>query len=348
MFALTQDQIKKIPKVELHCHLELVFRPASLVEYARWLNLDFPQSVKDIESKIIIREPMKDLASVLESFLAVQRLLASPEILERHAYEACAYAAEQNIRIVEFRYAPTFIQQGHENLRFDDIHRAICRGIERGKKDFKIAVGLIGIIQRISSYQQAAQVTEFIIDNKDTFIGMDLADNEVGFDCKKFASLFEKAKSEGLHITVHAGEANVPAAPQYVRDAINYLGAQRIGHGIQIARDPLTVQFVREKRILLEVCPTSNFLTNAISASQEHPARSLVDAGIFISINTDDPSMFGIDLNHEYNRLVREHRFSESLIHQCNDWAASCSFIPHSEKQKVWPRMISDSLVRSS
>jgi len=152
--------------------------------------------------------------------------------------------------------------------------------------------------------------------------------------------MVRKAREAGLQVTVHAGEEPVPSAPDEVRDAILKLGAERIGHGIHIINDDAVIALARERNVALEVCPTSNWLTSSVPSIREHPIKRLIDAGVAITINSDDPGLFGIDLCHEYEILHREHEFSMSDFDRCNDIAAAQSFIPTDIKQLVWPRKI--------
>lgn len=330
--------VNQIPKVELHRHLELSLRHSTIRELAPQIGI----SVSDQESfneRFLITQPMNDLGSVLNKFLDTQKLLNSEEILERIAYEAVedAYKIE-NIRLLELRYAPTFVRQGHEHLSFEQIHRAFVRGIERAEKEFPIAVGLICIIQRILPVKDAEYVTDFAIEHKNTFVGLDLADNEVGFDSKPFAPFFARAKAAGLRITVHAGEPNVPNAPRYIREAVEHLGADRIGHGVQAYRDESVMAYLREKNIPLELCLTSNWLTQAIPGDRgAHPFRKLMAAGVPVTINSDDPGIFNIDLNAEYDYFRKLFQFKDAEFKRCNDTAAAASFIPTAKKQKLWP-----------
>ena len=127
-----------------------------------------------------------------------------------------------------------------------------------------------------------------------------------------------------------------PQAAGEVRSAIEVLGAERIGHGIHIINDDSVMQLVIERAIALEVCPTSNWLTSAVPSTAEHPIRRLMDNGVAVTINSDDPSLFGIDLCHEYRILHEEHGFTEAEFHQCNQRAADASFIDAAEKARVW------------
>jgi adenosine deaminase len=201
-----------------------------------------------------------------------------------------------------------------------------------------MAVGLLCIIQRILPVRDAESVTDFAIQHRDTFVGLDLADNEVGFDSKPFSPFFHRAREAGLGITVHSGEADVPKAPRYVRDAIDFLGATRIGHGVQIHRDPEMIEYVRSQGVVLELCPTSNRLTNAIPELRNHPLKKLMQAGVRVTINTDDPGIFNIDLNHEFAICQSTLGMSRQELEACVEQAARASFLPLKKRQAVWPR----------
>lgn len=311
-----------------------------MVELAPKLGLDLPKGYDAQRDFFLVTGQMKDLGAVLNKFLRAQKLLHSEEVLARLAYEACEDAYNDGVRIMELRYAPSFIADGHSSLSFEKIHLALLKGIENAKKHFPMAVGLICIMQRIKPVAEAERVCDFAIDHKDSFLAIDLADNEDGFDPKQFAPLFERARKAGLRITVHSGEANTPHSPQWVKDSIDILGAERIGHGIQIVKDKNVLAYVREKRIPLEVCPISNWLTQAFKTYEEHPIRELINSGIQVTINSDDPGIFATQLSDDYEVLHRVHGFTTEEFATANDIAASVSFINHEEKQKYWPRTI--------
>ncbi|MCM2282983.1 MAG: adenosine deaminase [Bdellovibrionaceae bacterium] len=330
----------------MHRHLECSLRVATLKELARRAGIEVPDDERAFRDKFLVTTPMLDLETVLTKFLVTQKLLSSEEILERIAFECVEDAVREGIRILELRYAPTFVAQGHPHLSFESIHEAILRGITRARH-LPVAVGLIAIIQRTRPLREAERVTEFAIAHRETLIGLDLADNEVGFDAKPFAPLFSKARQAGLGITVHAGEAIFAGSARAPIEAVENLGAQRIGHGLQIHNDPRAIEFFRARRIPLELCPTSNWLTNAVPSLSDHPFRRLMEQGVPVTINSDDPGVFGIDLVHEYDVLARDHRLSQQEFNQCNDVAAAASFIAHETKQKHWPRPIDKSLAPS-
>jgi adenosine deaminase len=337
---LYSDQLRALPKVDLHRHLDCSMRWSTMVELATQAGMPLPTSFQEQREYLLVTDQMQDLGAVLNKFLRAQKILSSEEILTRLAYEACEDAFNDGVRILELRYAPTFIAEGHKHLSFEKIHLAFLKGLALARKKLPIAVGLLCIVQRVKSLKEAESVCDFAIDHKETFLGLDLADNEEGFDPKKFASLFKRAVNAGLHLTIHSGEANVATSAQWVKDSIEILGAERIGHGIQIVQDPKIMKFVRDLKIPLEICPISNWLTQAFKTHEEHPIRKLMEAGIRVTINSDDPGIFGTQLSDDYEVLHRVHGFNKVDFETANTTAAEVSFIPWEEKQKHWPRGI--------
>lgn len=331
-------QLQQIPKVELHRHLEGSIRFETLIELAPKAGILLPASIEEQKEYFLVTSPMKDLTSVLHKFLATQKVLSSEEILTRITFEAIEDAAAEGTKILELRYAPTFIADGH-HMSWEKIHRAIQKGVEMAK-DLPISVGLIGTVQRIKSIPEALKLVDFLIENKETIFGIDLADDELSCETKVFREVFEKAGSAGLGITIHSGEANSPIAIQNVKDAINHLQAVRIGHGIQIISDLEAMDLVKKKNVVLEVCPTSNWLTQAVREIDQHPIRKLMQKDILVTINSDDPGIFAIDLLHEYEVLQSVFGFQKAEFDRCNDIAAQASFIPLYKKQQNWMRPI--------
>ncbi len=331
---------RKYPKVELHRHLEGALRFSTLIELAQQMGQDIPKDINAQKQKFLVLDPMKDLLTVLNKFMATQSVLATEEVLTRITFEAIEDAHSEGIRLLELRYAPTYILQGHSDLSYEKIHRAILKGVEKAAH-FPIAVGLICIFQRTQPLVELDKVLDFVVDTKDTWIGVDLADDEAGFPTNNFSQLFSRAHRHGFPITIHAGEVDQPTSPKNVSDAIHLLGAQRIGHGLQIIRDAKVMQEVIDSKITLELCPTSNWLTNGVPSLSAHPFRKLMEAKVLTTINSDDPGVFGIDLTNEYHLLAQTYQFTDAEFDYCNDIAARASFIPLAQKQKYWPRKIS-------
>ncbi len=324
---LSIQEIRSLPKIDLHRHLDCSMRWSTLLEIATTLKLDIPQDPAALRSHFLITEPMLDLGSVLRKFLTAQKVLASEEILERLAFEACEDAFHDGVHILELRYAPTFITDGHPNLTFEKIHQAFLKGLDRARQIMPIKVGLICILQRVLTYDKVAAVTDFAIENKKTFIALDLADNEDGFEPKKFSTLFEKAKSHGLEITIHSGESPSPNAGQWIKDSIEILGATRIGHGVQSIHFPDVIELLKKKNIVLEVCPYSNYLTQAFKTYEEHPLKKLLNLGVPVTLNSDDPGMFDSVLSDDYLIAQKYLGFTKSDFDQCYQTALKNTFI---------------------
>lgn len=335
MERLSPPQIRDIIKIDLHRHLDCSVRWSTLVELSKNDSSSFQKSHRDLRNEFLILEPMTDLGSVLRKFTHTQKIFKSEDILERIAFEACEDAFNDGIRLLELRYAPSFIQEGNPFLSFEKIHLALVKGIKKAEKNWPITVGLICIIQRTKSLKTAEDVCSFAIEHKDTFWGLDLADDESKADPKQFAKIFQKAKTTGLKITVHSGETPDDKSAQWVKDSIEILGADRIGHGVQIIRDPQILKYVVEQKIPLEICPISNYLTQGFKTYAEHPLRKLKDAGVLVTLNSDDPGIFATTLSDEYQIAQDYHNFSLQDFKDCNQISLEYSFAKTEIKEKI-------------
>lgn len=333
---LSIQEIRSLPKIDLHRHLDCSMRWSTLLEIATTLKLDFPKNSNAQRSHFLVTEPMTDLNAVLSKFLVAQKVLASEEILERLAFEACEDAFNDGVRILELRYAPTFITEGHPQLSFEKIHQAFLKGVARAEKQMPIATGLICILQRILPLNKVASVTDFAIENKESFIAIDLADNEQGFEPKNFAKHFDRARKSGLHITVHSGESPSPDAGQWIKDSIEILGAERIGHGVQAINHPDVIKILIEKNIPLEVCPYSNYLTQAFPTYASHSLKKLFNAGVLITLNSDDPGMFASVLSDDFLIAQDYQGFTIKEFNHCTKIAFEKSFISTQKKKAVF------------
>ena len=200
-----------------------------------------------------------------------------------------------------------------------------------------MVVGLIGLLQRIKSVEDNAFWCDWILERKAHFVGMDLADDEVSYPASPFAPLFQKAKAQGLGITVHAGEPAVPGAAKNILVALDELGADRIGHGVQAIHDAEVVARLAKDGVPLELCPWSNVLTRAVPDLKSHPFKRLMDAGVKTTVNTDDHGVMDISLIQECENLTTHLGVSIDDIRQCNQWAREASFISKQRIQQVWP-----------
>ena len=321
--------VNALPKVELHRHVEGALRYATMKEWVladKLLPADAPEA--QLRDFILIDKPVDGLKVFLEKFGLIHRVLSTPERIRRMAFEACEDAWNEGVRLLELRYSPVFIQGERADLDFDRIHAALLDGIAAAQKRHPLPVGLIGILGREWDLPTATRVTDFFIENRATVVGLDLANDEANFGGKPFAGLFRKARNAGLHLTVHAGESDIPTSSESIRSALDDLGAERLGHGVQIHKDPALMEEVARRGVILELCPTSNVLTKSISSIEAYPLRQIRAAGVRVCINADDPGVFDYDLNHEYRLLAELHGQTAADFVAMNRAALAASFLP--------------------
>ncbi|MDZ4676061.1 MAG: adenosine deaminase [Oligoflexia bacterium] len=329
---------RSFKKVELHRHMEGSVRLQTVLDVASEAGVVLPsRNIEVLRKYACVTSPMENLAVVLDKFWLVQSVLATPGIIERVAYENCIDAFNDGIRVLELRYSPSFMSVNHPELTYDSIHQAVLAGVSRAQKELKdkIAVGLICIITRDQPFTEAEKTADFAIENKDTFVGFDLAGDEA-ISSSVFAPLFKKVAHSGIKITVHSGEANVLNAPQLLRQTIEELQPARIGHGVQVINDLKIIEFVKQSGVVLELCPTSNLLTKAVGNILEHPLKKLLDMGVKVTLNSDDPHLFCIDLTHEYETMATHHGMGVEEFNLLNSIALKASFISPEKIKKAW------------
>lgn len=299
-------------------------RPQTLWEIYQQRNwLSKAATFEAFREQVLLKHPESDLRTLLAKFAPFQRILDQPDILERVAYEATVDCWHEGTTRVEFRYAPNFVSE-FSGLPWDVVFEAFQRGITRGVVEYpKMQVGLILIGVRDFGPEQVDKAVDFYLAHETHFVGFDLAGNEDRHPCNEFESSFKKLKQHNVPITVHAGEAS---GPDNMWEAIELLGARRIGHGIACIQDPVLMKYLQEKAICLEVCPTSNWLTGAVKSLAAHPLPAIIRAGVPATINTDDPGIFGITLGHEVNVCKRVLGMSEQEIDLCFQYAQEYRF----------------------
>lgn len=319
------------PQTELHRHLDVSTRPETVYELAQKLGLE-PQSTsfEAFREKLIMREPMKDLSSVLAQFTLFQKVLDRPETIERVGYEVVEDCHREGTRKVELRFSASFVTQ-YNSLSWEDVLDAFDRGISRALQRYPdMKAGMLLIASRDFGPDAAAETVEFYLKHRKRFIGLDLAGPEKEYPGRLFEEAFRPLKAAmsggdaGVHLTVHAGEG---AGPESMWQAIEGLGAQRIGHGIRCVEDPKLMDYLARKEICLEVCPTSNWLTGVITEFEDHPLPRILAADIPACINTDDPGIFGVTLPGEIAICREKMGLSDADIARCHEFASCASFI---------------------
>jgi len=327
-----------LPKTEIHIHLEGAIRTQTIVDSAREHNLKLPSYQPDeLDAHVKVREQMRDLRAVLEAFDIFQNCIASPQIVERIAWELFEDSARQNIRLLEVRFSPDWAFHRH-NLDWDACLEGLLRSKERAEREFDMAIGYIAITSRSMGPASCVKTVDWAIRRRDHILGIDLADSEDDYPIRDFIEPVMKAKEAGLKVTIHTGENSAASA---VIETVQLAAPDRIGHGIHVIEDMRAVDLVKERGITLEVNPWSNYLTNSVRAIEEHPLKKLFDLGVKVTINSDDPEVLDTNLNNEYRIAHEILGMGMEDIAACNRYAYEASFLPEAEKKRIWEKYFS-------
>jgi adenosine deaminase len=322
----------RIPKVELHCHVEGSVRTTTVVDLARKAGRPLPTD----NPEDLYRDDSLD--SFLAIFWLIQELLATPDDWERIAHESLVDGAAHGLRYREMFFTPARHLAAGQDL--GGIVAGLTRGIEAAEAETGVRCRLIADMDR--AYGPAAgldlvrQVGELRQHGKaERVIGIGADSTELGVDLRSFAPAFAEAARLGLRRTCHAGEA-VGTGPANIRIAIDDLGAERIDHGVAIVEDDALVSEVAGRRIPLTVCPTSNvIIANRFASLEEHPFARMRAAGLLLTINTDDPAMEGIDLGLEYERVAAATHWSVDEMARLADEGIESTWLDASERAEL-------------
>lgn len=330
-----------LPKIELHRHLEGAMRPETLREFAAKKKLSqYPYtSPKKFKSVVTITKGDKpDFLYFLSKFINVW--YSSLKDVERVAFEAVEDAAKDNVLYFEMRFSPehyAFVN----NFKRDAVVNAVIAGARRAEKKYKHIT--VKYLMTLNRQKQTVREMEYLFDMAKTFhfdgmAGIDLAGDELNYPAKQFKGIFRKIKDAGLFgITIHAGEV---VGPFSMWDAIKYLNADRIGHGVAAIKDKKLMQYLTEHDITLEQCPTSNLQTGAASSIASHPFPHFYKANVPVALATDDPSIEDITLSDDYEIAANHFSFGLEEFKQVNLNAIKAAFLSFTEKEKLKERYL--------
>jgi adenosine deaminase len=324
--------LRAAPKVDLHRHLEGAIRLQTLIDLYRDAGHPLPETTPEaLAPRAQVLSPMRSLEAVLAFFEIAQGAFRDLDATERIAYEAVEDLALDNVRLAELRFSPEFLCAPHR-LDWDEAFDAILRGVRRAATERDVAIGLIAIVPRSYGMDSAERTVGFALRHRDDLVGFDLADEERSYPPSMFVDVLAPLAEAGLPLTAHYGESG---SPQFPREAIEALGVRRLGHGVSVAADPGVTALARDRGVALEMCPTSNHRTNAVDRLADHPARRLLDQGVRVTINTDDPGLFGIDLTHELEVCRDVLGFTDEELRSVTDNAIEASFLDDDTKSEV-------------
>ncbi len=332
--SLTREDVLAWPKAELHCHLDGSLRLSTLLELARQqgkMNLLPADTVEALEAFLEKIDESETLEAYLAWFRYTLPMMQTKEALRRVAYELVEDNARENVRYLEVRYAP--ILHTEEGLTLEQINDAVLDGLRAAENDFDIRAALIiaGLRDRFesASMRQAELAVAY---RKRGVVAFDLAGGEAGNPPKHHLHAFYYARNHLLNLTVHAGES---WGPESIHQAVFYCNAHRIGHGITLERDPDLMQYFVDHQVPLEICPTSNVQTHVVTSFEAHPLKKYVEAGIPVTINTDNRLFSRTSMTDE---LWRVHQHCGLDTYQLREIALNgfrYAFLPWDEKQDV-------------
>jgi adenosine deaminase/aminodeoxyfutalosine deaminase len=339
-FSEPSSFIRKLPKAELHLHLEGTVDPATLAELSRRHPTTLPvlhNRYKDVsDSGRVLSEDdaralydYKNFVGFLLAFKAVTERLRDPEdyalityrMIEKLAGEGCVYAEVYvSVGVIFWR--------GQE---FDPLFEGMERGRERGERDFGVKIRWIFDAVRHFGPDEARKVVAKAIQLRErNVIGIGIGGDEARGPAENFREAYAEAADQGLHLTAHAGEST---GPESIWAALRDLKGERIGHGLHATDDPALVEYLARTGVPVEICVTSNLRTGCCRAMNEHPVRKLFDAGVKITIATDDPEMFGCTLCGEYQLLQSTFGFTDAELRQVARNSFEASFLGSQDKQ---------------
>jgi adenosine deaminase len=331
---LTRELIGRLPKAELHVHLDGSLRPETMISLAREAKVPLPAYDAEPLRRFMRVDDATNLEDYLRRFDITIPLLQTPEAIERVAYEMVEDAAEDNLRYLEVRYCPHLSRR--QGLTIDQVIEAELRGLARGERDFGVVARIINCSLRHYEPSVSVEIARRSVAFRDRgVVAFDLAGGEAGRPAGTHKAAFDVADQGYLGITVHAGEA---AGAESVAEAVHLCHADRIGHGTRLFENPDLQTYVRDRRILIEANITSNVQTRVVRRASEHPVRAYFDAGLNVTLCTDGWLMAGVSLSDEYWLAHTELGFSRAEIDQLILNGFAGAFLPWPERQALLER----------
>ena len=329
---ITHALLKRLPKVELHCHLDGSLRVPTILDLAKKDKVTLTTSSSEELSKLlVIGKTRGSLEDYIKRFDITLSVMQTPQALSRTAYELIEDVAKENVRYIEIRYSP--ILHTEKGMTMGESVEAVRNGLKRGQKDFGVKSGIIVCGIRNISAAASLKLADLTVRYKNKgVVGFDLAGAEENFPAKDHQEAFYMILNNNINATIHAGEAYGPSS---IHQAIHHCGAHRIGHGTRLKENKDLMNYVNDHRITLEICLTSNWQTRSIRSLKYHPLKYYYDQGIRVTINTDNRLMSGTTLTKEFllaHKLFgfKLHDFREMII-----MAMKSAFIPYAERKQL-------------
>lgn len=323
---------KTLPLTDIHRHLDGNIRIQTILELGQQYNLDLPAyDIESLRPHVQVMNNQPDLLSFLSKLDWGVKVLASLDACKRIAFENMQDAVQQGLDYVELRFSPGYMGMTHQ-LPLEGVVEAVIAGVKEGSQAYGVKANLIGIMSRTFGQEACEKELNALLAHKNDIKALDLAGDELGFPGNLFIDHFKKARDAGWHITVHAGEA---AGPESIWQAIEELGAERIGHGVKAVQDLKLLDYLAKHEIGIESCLTSNIQTNTVPSLAEHPLKTFLEHGVLATINTDDPAVEGIEIQHEYLTAAPLAGLSPEQIYTAQENGLKIAFLSDQEKDEL-------------
>ena len=323
--------IRRLPKVELHVHLEGSVEPETLLELSRSKGRLEKETRDWISERAAQRYRYRSFQDFLQAFKLVSLLLETPSDYATATTRLIEALAKQNVKYAEVIFAAGVVLWKEQPLQA--IFEAAASAARAAQHQFGVRVQWIFDAIRHFGAPHTLEVLRWAERLRPLgVVALGIGGDESRGPAELFTEVFREARALGLHVVAHAGEA---CGPESVRAAVEALGAERIGHGLTAASDPALLALLRGRRIPLEVCLTSNVATGVLPRLEQHPLPRFLEAGLLLTLNTDDPAMFGTDLVSEYRLAAQTFRLQREQILTLAQNAVRASFLSEAEKHDL-------------
>ena len=329
---LTNSLIERLPKTDIHCHLDGCLRPRTMLELAREQGVELPTTnLARLTHMLEAGKRTRNLGDYLKIFDLTLSVMQVEEALYRVAFELAEDAARENVRHLEVRYSP--ILHRKRRLSFQQIVDPVIKGLADAGRKYRMTSGVIICGIRSLNPRYSIALAELAVEYKGRgVLAFDLAGQEKDYPAKAHRAAFRLILKENINSTVHAGEAFGPAS---IAQALHYCGAHRIGHGTRLREDPDLMRYVNDHRIPLEVCLSSNVQTRTVPSAKQHPFLFYFRQGLRVTLNTDSRLISATTVSKELALAARTFRLSPYEVKRIIIMGFKSAFLPYAQKARV-------------
>jgi adenosine deaminase len=330
---ISREFCLRIPKVELHVHLEGSIRPETVLKLSERNKVALPAATLEGISDWY---RFRDFPHFVEIYVAVSKCIKTPDDIELIAREFIEGQAAQNVLHSEATYSATTIEK-HNKIPWPDQHAALKKAIAYGRDELGVSVNFVLDIVRGDPPERGFELAQWAVGAfGDGVCALGLSGIEGICTAGRYATAYALAHAAGMPIVPHAGET---CGADSIADVIRETNPTRIGHGVRCLEDPAVVRQLLEKQIPLEVSPTSNVCLGVFPSLEQHSLPKMMDEGLYVTINSDDPPMFGTSITGEFHRCANTFDFSQDILWSLCLNAANAALLPPDEKRSLIARM---------